>query len=162
MKLFSFVPGPSSIIVARSLWTTTMTVIIIPHEIFKTHCPLSHYELGQMMEVPLGTHPGMIRTENFYTNTVSILLVLMFEKCRFRENYPQSFWRFTRMLTLAQNGAKCKKIMRNAKKVPQNAPLYTFAFCEHFTLLREKCIAGLTKSYEDVLDGQTNHIWTPR
>ncbi len=43
MKWFSFVPGRSSIIVAPSLWTTTMTVIVIAHEIFKTHCPLPHH-----------------------------------------------------------------------------------------------------------------------
>ncbi len=40
------------------------------------------------MEIPLGTHPGTIRIEKLYTKTVSILSFLMFEKCRFCENYP--------------------------------------------------------------------------
>ncbi len=46
------------------------------------------YELGQITEIPSGTHPEMIRIEKFHTKTVSILLSLMFEKCRFRVNYP--------------------------------------------------------------------------
>ncbi len=41
-KLFSFVPGWLSIVVAPSLWNPTMTVIIVAHEIFKKHCPLPH------------------------------------------------------------------------------------------------------------------------
>ncbi len=44
-------------------------------------------ELGQMTEIPLGTHPGTIRIGKFHTKTVSIMSVLMFEKSRFRENY---------------------------------------------------------------------------
>ncbi len=43
MKLFSFVPGWSSIVVAPSLWTSTMTVIVVAHVIFKTHCHLPHH-----------------------------------------------------------------------------------------------------------------------
>ncbi len=88
MKLFSFVPGRLSIVVAPSLWTTIMTVIVMVHEIFKTHCPfLITCKLGQMLQIPLGTHPGMICIEKFHTKMVSILSFLMFEKCRFRENY---------------------------------------------------------------------------
>ncbi len=43
MKLFSFVPGWSSIVVTPSLWTTTMTVIIAVYEIFKTLCSVPHH-----------------------------------------------------------------------------------------------------------------------
>ncbi len=43
MKLFSFVPGRSSIVVAPFLWTSTMTVLVVVHEIFKIHCPLLHH-----------------------------------------------------------------------------------------------------------------------
>ncbi len=76
------------------------------------------------------------------------------------------------MLPLVWNGAKCEKKTRNAKKVTQNTPLYTFyfshfmsiytlfvfriswafihflfsAFREHFMLFYDKRIAGLTKS----------------
>ncbi len=46
------------------------------------------YELGQMTELSLGTHPGTIRKEKFHIKTVSILSFRMFEKCRFCENYP--------------------------------------------------------------------------
>ncbi len=57
---------------------------------FQNALPPSTYELGQMTEMPLGLHPGTIRIEKFYAKTVSILLFLMFEKCRFCENYPPS------------------------------------------------------------------------
>ncbi len=43
---------------------------------------------GQMTEIPLGMHSGTIHVEKFHTKTVSILSFLMFEKCRFHENYP--------------------------------------------------------------------------
>ncbi len=46
------------------------------------------YELGQLTEIPLGTQPGAICIEKFYTKTVSFLLLVVFEKCRFCENYP--------------------------------------------------------------------------
>ncbi len=83
--LFCFRP----IVIAPSLWTTTMTVIIVVHEIFKMHCPFHiTHELGKMTQIPLGTCPEMIRIEKFHTKTVSILSFLMFEKCRCCENYP--------------------------------------------------------------------------
>ncbi len=46
------------------------------------------YLLDEMTEIPLGMHLRTIRVEKFHTKTVSILSVLMFEKCRFRENCP--------------------------------------------------------------------------
>ncbi len=91
MKLFSFVPRWLSIFVDPSLWTMTMTVVVVAHGIFKMHCPLPHHLwVGQMMEIPLGMHPGTICIEKFHTKTVSILSFLMFEKCQFHENFPYS------------------------------------------------------------------------
>ncbi len=40
---FFFVPGQLSIVVAPFLWTTTMTVIVVAHEIFKMHCSHQHH-----------------------------------------------------------------------------------------------------------------------
>ncbi len=37
---------------------------------------------------------GTIRIEKFHTKTVSLLSFLIFEKCRFHENYPCMFRQF--------------------------------------------------------------------
>ncbi len=125
MKLFSFVPGRLSIIVASSLWTTIMTVIVLVQEIFKTHGLFFYifHELGQMPKISLGMHPGPTGIEKFHTKTVLILSVLMFEKCRLCEVYPfgswemydsqqiQHFWRIT-LLLLCQNVKNAKSCNR--------------------------------------------------
>ncbi len=86
MKLFSFVPGQLSIVKDHgndshysSSWRMKFSKCTAPFPIT--------YELGQIMEIHLGMHPGMIRIGQFNTKTVSILLFLMFKKYQFCENY---------------------------------------------------------------------------
>ncbi len=84
------------------------------------------YELGQIMEIPLRMHPGTICIEKFHTKSISILSFLMFQKCRFSENYPYT----RRWISPTSGGVKMFRCMPPRSHIslvrdrdgPQNTP----------------------------------------
>ncbi len=77
----------------RGVWRCTHAKLapLTPHSLARDRHYGPALGQGQMMEIPLGTHPGTIRITKFHIKTVLILLFLMFEKCWFCENYPPTF-----------------------------------------------------------------------
>ncbi len=109
----------------------TFYIDILKQSILDFFWELPTYELGQMTEIPLGMHPGTIRIEKYCTKTVSIRSFLMFEKCRFCENYPVNFF------------SHCVHFFKYTNQGPGFCPplylfwlltLSTITFCFYFSL----------------------------
>ncbi len=114
--------------------------------------------LGWLYAYPISHFTDISRVflQNTSQNTKHSLYTfpVSFKFVSVRKLTTKSFWHFTRM-------PPWRKMTQNAKKVPQNTPLYTvcFSYFRAFHSICKKCIAGLTVTvYSSTLvsDGVTS------